>query len=157
MTRPIKTLRCPLSAALAGLLLIGYPAWADDAPEAAARLITEGEAQMQAGDLEAAITTLERAVATAPGSSMAHTRLGGALLLSRRYTEAIAEFQQAVADDADNAGAYIGLGLAYLHGGQPGPARAALLQARPLAPQRTAEIDDLIRRIDQAPSVSRGE
>jgi tetratricopeptide (TPR) repeat protein len=157
MTRPIKTLRCLLSAALAGLLLIGSPTRADDARDEAARLIAEGEAQMQAGNLEAAITALERAVARDPGSSLAHTRLGGALLLSQRYNEAIAEFQQAVAEDADNAGAFIGLGLAYLHGGQPGPARAALLEAKRLDPRRAAEIDDLIRRIDQAPAGPHGD
>jgi tetratricopeptide (TPR) repeat protein len=157
MTPSIKTLRCLLQAALAGLLLMGSAARADDAPDAASRLITEGEARMQAGDLDAAVATLQRAVAADPGSSLAHTRLGGALLLSQRHTEAIAEFQQALAEDADNAGAFIGLGLAYLHADQPGPARAALVEAKRLAPQRAAEIDDLIRRIDQAPSVPHGE
>jgi CheY-like chemotaxis protein len=51
--------------------------------------------------------------------------------------------------DAEHAGAFIGLGMAYLHGGQTGPAKAALTEAKRLAPAKADELDDLIQRIER--------
>jgi cytochrome c-type biogenesis protein CcmH/NrfG len=71
-------------------------------------------------------------------------------LLAQRYDLAIDQFQQAAAIDANNAGAFIGLGVAYLHQGRAGPAKAALTEARRLAPDKAADIDRLIDSIEEA-------
>jgi hypothetical protein len=39
--------------------------------------------------------------------------------------------------------------MAYLHGGQTGPAKAAFAEAKRLAPAKADELDELIRRIEQ--------
>ena len=62
---------------------------------------------------------------------------------------AIDQFQQAIGLDADNASAFIGMGIAYLHSDRLSAAKAALGEARRLDPDKAPQIDDLISRIDQ--------
>jgi tetratricopeptide (TPR) repeat protein len=115
-------------------------------------LIARAEAQLGRGETRAAIATLNEAVAADPSSSLAQTRLGGAYLLSQDYGNAIDQFQQAISNDDQNAGAFIGLGMAYLHLKRAGPAKAALTEARRLAPEQQADIDALLNRIEQSAS-----
>ena len=131
------------------LVLLSSALPADEAPVNTATLISKGELQLQNNDIDGAITTLTSAVANEPGSSLAHTRLGGAYLLGQRYDDAIDQFQQAIGLDADNASAFIGMGVAYLHSGRLGAAKAALGEAKRIDPAKTPQIDDLISRIDQ--------
>jgi Flp pilus assembly protein TadD len=71
------------------------------------------------------------------------------LLLKQEYAEAIRSFQIAIGLDAeDNAEAFIGLGIAYLHLGQYGAARAALTEARRLKPESGSDIDQLLAWLD---------
>jgi tetratricopeptide (TPR) repeat protein len=137
----------PLLIALAAIAL--GPAVADEPPATAEELIRAAETQLSQQDFDGAIATLTRALDADPESTLAHTRLGGAYLMTQRYDSAIEQFQQAIAGDADNAGAFIGMGMAYLHQGRAGPAKAALTEAKRLAPDKAAEIDDLITSIEQ--------
>jgi Flp pilus assembly protein TadD len=113
-----------------------------------ASLISQGEAQLAQNDIDGAVATLTRAVEVDPTSTLAHTRLGGALLLGQQYDAAIEQFQRAIALDPENASAFIGMGVAYLHSERLGPAKAALNEAKRLPPAKAAEIDDLIGRIE---------
>jgi tetratricopeptide (TPR) repeat protein len=119
-------------------------------------LIQRGEAELAGGEIQAGIETLRRAAEAAPASSLAHTRLGGALLLDRRYGEAITALQRAIALDPASAPAYIGLALAYLHSGRGTPAKAALREAQQLDPSKAAEIEALLERIGQRPAAHPG-
>jgi len=119
---------------------------------AAQRLIEQAEAQLQRGETQTAIGTLNQAVAADSASSLARTRLGGAYLLSQDYDSAIDQFQQAISTDDQNAGAFIGLGMAYVHLKQAGPAKAALTEAKRLNPSKSADIDALLARIEQTAS-----
>jgi tetratricopeptide (TPR) repeat protein len=141
-----NTLR--LITALATGLLAAVLSAAEPSPSVDA-LISRGEAQLAAQDIDAAIATLTQAVDAAPDSSLARNRLGGALMLGQRYPEAIDQFQHVIGSDPDNGAAFIGLGMAYLHSGQTGPAKAALSEAKRREPSRAADLDTLIRRIDQ--------
>jgi tetratricopeptide (TPR) repeat protein len=116
--------------------------------EKAASMIKQGEAELGRGETDAAIITLKAAVDIDPKSSLAHTRLGGALMLKQDYTGAIEQFQQAISLEGDNAPAFIGLGMAYLHLKQPGPAKAALTEAKKLDKTKQADIDRLLQRIE---------
>ena len=131
------------------LALLSSALPADEAPVTTAILISKGELQLQNNDIDGAIATLTSAVAEEPESSLAHTRLGGAYLLGQRYDDAIDQFQQAIGLDANNASAFIGMGVAYLHSGRLGAAKAALGEAKRIDPEKTPQIDDLISRIDQ--------
>lgn len=141
-----KTIGLVMAMTLA-LPSIALPA--EEAPATTTTLIGRGELQLKNNDIDGAITTLIGAVANEPGSSLAHTRLGGAYLLAQRYDDAIDQFQQAISLETRNASAFIGMGVAYLHSNRLGAAKAALGEARRLDPDKAAQIDDLISRIDQ--------
>ena len=112
-------------------------------------LIATGEAQLAAGDAEAAVATLEQAVAADPTSSLARTRLGGARLMHQEYSAAIQDFRGALGADTNNADAFVGMAVAYLHSGEYALARAALGEARRLAPDKAAQIDQVLVNLDQ--------
>jgi Tfp pilus assembly protein PilF len=128
------------------------PASYADPMNSVGALIAQAETQLERGETQTAIATLNQAIAADPSSSLAYTRLGGAYLLNQDYSSAIDQFQQAISHDNQNAGAFIGLGMAYLHLKQAGPAKAALTEARRLAPDKQGDIDALLARIEQSAS-----
>jgi len=114
----------------------------------AGALIDKGEAQLAAGEIDAAVRTLERAVEADPKSSLAYTRLGGAKLMKQEYGEALESFKQAITIDGNNANAFVGMAVAYLHSGRYSLARAALEEAKRIDPAKRIEADKLIAWID---------
>jgi tetratricopeptide (TPR) repeat protein len=119
------------------------------AGDAGGRLIRQGESEMQAGRIEEAVATLERAVAENPESSLAYTRLGGAQILTQAYGAGIESFKRAISLDATNADAFVGMAVAYLHTGRYALARAALVEAKTIDTAKADEVDDLIAWIDE--------
>ena len=129
---------------------------ADEAPapgvaqdSGVAALIATGEALLAAGESDAALATLDQAVAADPQSSIARTRLGGARLMRQEYSAAIEDFRGALAVDPNNADAFVGMAVAYLHSGDYTLARAALEEARRLAPEKGAQIDQVLVYLDR--------
>jgi len=112
-------------------------------------LIAAGEAQLAEGKVDEAIATLSNAVAVDPKSSQAYTRLGGARLVKQEFSAAIGDFRSALAADPNNADAFIGMALAYLHSADYALARAALGEARRLAPDKAPKIDEVLIYMDQ--------
>lgn len=115
----------------------------------ATALIRDGEARLKSGDIDAGLARFRQAAEVDPGSALAHTRWGGALLLRQEYRASIAQFRAALKIDPDNADAFVGLAIAYLHGGNPALARAALAEAKRSDPARQTAIDALIDSIDR--------
>jgi cytochrome c-type biogenesis protein CcmH/NrfG len=143
-----------LAAVLAAALSIPLQVRAADAaqPQTAPEvksLIAAGEAQLVEGKVDEAIATLSIAVAADPKSSQAYTRLGGARLVKQEFSAAIGDFRSALAADPSNADAFIGMALAYLHSADYALARAALGEARRLAPDKAAKIDEVLTYMDQ--------
>ena len=97
---------------------------AEDSDKTAA-MIERAEAELARGENDVANEPLNATIAADPESSLAHTRLGGALMLKQDYSGSIEQFQQAINLDNESAPAFIGLGMAYLHLKQPGPAKPA--------------------------------
>ena len=118
-------------------------------PGDAAELIRQGESEMQSGQIAAAIETLERAVAENPESSLAYTRLGGAQILGQDYGAGIESFKQAIGLDGNNADAFVGMAVAYLHTGRYTLARAALVEAKRVDASKQEKVDELIAWIDE--------
>jgi len=131
---------------LLALILIGLlpPALAEEPGP-----LQRGEANLKEGKLPEALLALQEAVAADPQSSLAYQRLGGAQLMSQDYDGSIQSFQRAIALDARNAEAFVGLGMAYLHTGRLGLARAALEEAKRIDPAKEIRIDEVIAWIDQ--------
>lgn len=131
--------------ALAGAML-AVSAGAGGAQE---ELLRQGERQLGEGRIAEALATLQRAVEQDPGSSLAFTRLGGAQVLDQQYAAGIDSFKRAIALDAENADAFIGMAIAYIHSARYSLARAALMEARELDPAKEGDIDKLIAWLDQ--------
>ena len=112
-------------------------------------LLQRGEALLNEGKLPEALAVLQEAVAAEPHSAQAFQRLGGAQLMSQDYAGSIESFQRAISLDATNVAAFVGLGMAYLHSGRFGQARAAMVEAKRLDPGKQAKLDEIIAWIDQ--------
>ena len=101
------------------------------------------------GQIEAALAVYRQLSDREPGSARLHARVGGMLLLKQEYAAAVDSFQTAIGlDPENNAEAFIGLGIAYVHLGHYGPARAALSEARRLKPRMAADLDQLVAWLD---------
>ncbi len=87
-------------------------------PEPSTDLIAEGEARLAAGDLDGALTLLQRAVAAAPTSALAHSKLGIIYVHKRQWDAASSEFSKAIQLDPTYAPAYSNLGNVYRERGQ---------------------------------------
>ena len=133
----------PLSAVPLLLMLVLASLCCEAAPDAGA-LIEQGDRQAEAGDLDAALQSYRLAIEADPASSLAHTRLGGVQMIRQEYPDSISSFRTAIGLAPDNAAAFIGMGLAYLHLGQYSLSRAALMEARQRSPERGDEIDQLL-------------
>jgi tetratricopeptide (TPR) repeat protein len=130
--------------ALAGFLLTLHVAAGEEES-----LVAQGERLLKEGAIPEAVETLRRAVQADPRSSLAYTRLGGAQVLNQDYAAGIESFKQAIGLDPNNADAFIGMAIAYIHGGRYPLARAALLEAERIDPAKKADIDELVAWIDR--------
>jgi len=111
--------------------------------------IAEGEANLKAGEIDAGLMQFRKAAEQDPKSSVAQTRIGGALLLKQEYRPAIEAFRRAIMLDGANADAFIGMGMAYLHSGDYALARASLEEAKRIDPVKRVKIDEVIGYIDE--------
>lgn len=117
-----------------------------------ATLINQGEASLKAGEIDAGLAQFRQAAEQDPKSSLAQTRIGGALMLKQNYGPAIEAFRQAIMLDGNNADAFVGMAMAYLHSGDYALARAALEEAKRIDPAKQEKIDAVIAYIDQRES-----
>jgi tetratricopeptide (TPR) repeat protein len=110
--------------------------------------VAEADALVAEGRLEEATGRLDDALARHPDSALLHLRLGGVELLRQRHAEAVGAFKAAVRAGSEGAGAFVGLGMAYLHMGRYGPARAALEEAARRDPARRADVERVLAWLD---------
>ncbi len=111
-------------------------------------LLERGQKQLDAGQLDEALASYQQAVQKDPNSSLAYTRLGGTRLLRQEYGDSITDFQQAIMLDQTNAGAFLGMAMAYLHLGRYELARQSLNEAERLDPSKKAEISKVRTWLD---------
>lgn len=135
----------PLATSALLLSLLAGGAAADDA----AALIDQGQSKLESGEIDAGLVLFRQAAEQDPKSSLAQTRVGGALLLKQEYEPAIQAFRQAVMLDANNANAFIGMAMAHLHSGDYSLARATLEEAKRIDPAKQSEIDKVMAYIDR--------
>jgi len=104
---------------------------------AAASLLTRARELREAGDLQAALDSLQKLVADAPDSAVVHHEHGLALLAAGRHAEAAVAFRRAVVLQPDRAAAQFNLALALDRLGDESAALAAYERAAAMAPGRT--------------------
>ena len=116
------------------------------------RLLQQGYELTEAGRLEEALRVLQEAADKDPESSLVRTRLGGIRILRQEYSAGVKDFQRAIMLDQNNAAAFIGMAVAYLHMGQYSLARAALDEAGKLDHAKMPEIEKVLAWIEQRAS-----
>ncbi len=139
MRRPIVLLSFLLAITLG---------WSNASLSELAQALTEGQQLAAAGDIQGALSVYEAMTRSHPDSHEAFAHLGGMQLLDQRYADAVRSFQRAITLGDDGTRSFIGMGMAYLHMGQLGPARAAFVEAKSRGPEHPTDIDDIIRWID---------
>jgi len=93
------SLRVVAAALAAALVCLGCASYRG------ARLYQEGTAALDRGEIERAVSDLERAAALAPQASEVQNHLGLAYAAAGRDADALDAFRSAVALDCDNAAA----------------------------------------------------
>jgi Flp pilus assembly protein TadD len=141
---------------LLSLLLTLVVSWGNVAVAQADKALSAGESKAAAGDIVGAMAVYEQATREDPTSNEAYARLGGMQLLDQRYPDAVRSFQQAISLGDNGARSFIGMGMAYLHMGQLGPARAAFVEARIRGADSRTDVEQIIAWIDsRAPETHR--
>jgi tetratricopeptide (TPR) repeat protein len=135
----------PIALTALFLLSLAVSAWSADAN----LLIAEGEQHLKSGEVDEGLSLFREALEQDPDSSLAYTRIGGAQLLKQEYGPAIDSFRRAIMLEANNADAFVGMAVAYLHNGDYALALACLEEAKRIDPSKQARIDDVIAYLDQ--------
>jgi Flp pilus assembly protein TadD len=99
-------------------------------------LFQKGTALLEAGDFLQATVPLKKAAAIEPEKTSIREALGRALFRSRRFEEAVVEFQAVVERAPTNDYALFCLGRALMESGRPADARKPLVLAANLRPDR---------------------
>ena len=107
-----------------------------------------GQAQLLAGDADAAATALGRAVSADPNDWRAHELLARARLAQGAYAEAVAEARAAAALVPMEWSAYLVLGLALEAAGNASEGAAEIDRALSLKPAGKAPVDDHVMLAD---------
>jgi Flp pilus assembly protein TadD len=112
----------------------------------------EGQNKAASGDVRGALAVYASLTQTYPDSYEAHARLGGMQLMDQRYADAVKSFQQAITHGDKGTRSFIGMGMAYLHMGQFGPARGAFVEAQARGAGERPDIAGIITWIDSRDS-----
>ena len=111
--------------------------------------IVNGDLLWAAGKLDEAEKTFAYAFKVNPKSADAGMKLAGIRLSRQNYSGAIEIYQRVIGVGTPNAKAWIGMGLAYMHTGQPDLTRAAFEEAVRIEPARKQDLDLLIAKTER--------
>ncbi len=115
----------------------------------AAATLSDGEKLAAEGNVQEALSVYEGLAAQHPDSAETFSHLGGMQLISQQYAAAVKSFQRAITLGDEGTGTFVGMGMAYLHMGQHGPARAAFVEAKQRGVSNPEDIDRVIQWIDK--------
>ena len=140
MRRLIVLLICLLAISLS---------WGNIALAQTEAAIAQGQEKAAAGDIKGALEVYLEMTRSHPDSYEAHALLGGMQLLDQHYSDAVKSFKRAVSLGDAGARSFVGMGMAYLHMGQYGPARAAFVEAKSRGVSADSDVDQIIAWIDE--------
>jgi len=132
-------------------------AQAADAATAATTAIQQGNRQWEAGKLEQAQKSFEDAIKADPKSIDARMKLAGIQVTRLSYSGAIMTYRDVLAIDPNNAKAWMGMGMCYMHTGAREMARASFEEALRAEPARKAQIDPILAQLDEKIEAKRAQ
>jgi Tfp pilus assembly protein PilF len=118
-------------------------------PADATALLARGERLLQQGKLEPARKALEGAVKADPRSLDACMKLAGVNIALNNFSAAIPLYKQAIALNPNNARAFIGMGIAYLHSGDKSMSRALFEEAIRIEPRRKQQLEPILAQLQE--------
>ncbi len=116
--------------------------------------LERGQELARQGDIAGALAAYEKVIEARPAWPDGHVYLGGMQLMDQRYKDAVLSFQKAISLGAASRRPFIGMGMAYLHMGQFGPARAAFSEAKARSSEPSGEIDKILAWLDAQDSAA---
>lgn len=135
-------------ALLAALLIAGSTVAAG--AESATALIARADQAWSDSQFDQAQRAFEAAAAAEPRSTATLLRLAGFQLSRQQLDASAVTYQRVLGLDARNTRAWLGLGLAYVHAGKAGLARAAFDEVLRIEPQRKDELGPLLAKLDKS-------
>jgi tetratricopeptide (TPR) repeat protein len=139
-----KTLCATLGLALA---LLGGPAAVQARSAATEALLTQGDQQWKARQLEEAQKAFQLALKAEPGAVDIELKLAGLQLTNNDFAACIPSYQHIIGLDANNVRAWLGLGFAYLHTGKNSLSMAAFQEAIRLDPSKKAALQPMLAKL----------
>ena len=143
----------PALAVLAAMVL----ACGAQASSSAAASLEQGKRQWEEGKLEAAQKSFAEAVKADPRSVDAHMKLAGIQVSRLHYSAALATYRSALALDPNNAKAWMGMGMCYIHAGGREMARAAFEEALRAEPGRKQQLEPVLAELDAKIAAKRAQ
>jgi Tfp pilus assembly protein PilF len=137
------------AACMATSLCVGPVAAAG--PSGAAQLIAKGDQLATQGKLADAQKSYETALKADPRSVDAYMKVAGVQIAQNDFGAAIKTYKDVIGLDPNNAKAFIGLGIAYLHSGDKSLTKAALEEALRLEPKRKEQLGPIMAMLDESP------
>lgn len=110
--------------------------------------IAQGKRQWEEGKLEAAQASFKAAIKADPRSVEAHMKLAGLQITHLNYSAAIETYRNAIGIDPNNAKAWMGIGMCYIHTGGREMARAAFEEAVRVEPGRKKQLEPVLAELD---------
>lgn len=152
-------IRCIVQV-LATICLMGGSALAAQghAPVDVQALLAQGDRAWEQGKVQEAEDAFQRAVEAAPDSPLPLMRLGGLQLSQQHYSASLRSYQDVLSlkPDGQTLGrAYLGMGLAYLHTGDPELAREAFTQASDyVSAERRIDVERILQLLSSRDSLA---
>jgi len=111
--------------------------------------LKEGDKLYADGNLVGALGHFEKAVKQNPASAESWFKLARTQMLNNQHSNSVKSYQKAITLDKDNALAFVGMAISYMHIGQYNHAKASLTEASRIDPSKKAEVDKVLLQIDR--------
>ena len=133
---------------IAMMLMFAFAIPQSTAGQDVTALLEQGNRQSATGDIEGAFESYKHAVENDPKSVDARFKLAAMQMVRGEYRASIENYKTVISMEQNNANAFVGMGIAYLHLGSHGLARAAFEEALKLDPSKRNDIQHVIDWID---------
>ncbi|MCP4408239.1 MAG: tetratricopeptide repeat protein [Gammaproteobacteria bacterium] len=120
-------------------------------------LIMQGSEYARTGDVDAAYESYKQALALDPQSADVRLKVAGMQIVRGDYRDSIESFQNVIGSQPGNANAFAGMGIAYLHLGDYGLARASFEEALKHDEGKKEDIQQMLDWLDAKMMSSAGE
>ena len=110
--------------------------------------VKEGDKLYAAGNITGALEYFEKAVMQNPASAELWFKLARTQMLNNQNSASVKSYQKAISLDQNNALAFVGMAIAYLHIGQYNHAKASLTEAARIDPSKKAEVEKVLLQIE---------